>query len=143
MGHETRKILIVDDDPRCLSAVKKILDYNYSFKVDTFDAADKVLTHLYDMEFEEQPEWYDLIFMDVRLPVLEGGTLVKIIKETESKLITKPIIAITGFLDNETAKQLKKVGITEIIEKPITFQKISAIIAKYLNILPKAKTPEA
>jgi FixJ family two-component response regulator len=136
MSHDVKKILIVDDDPICLKIMKTLLVKNYAFDIETFDAPDKVLTHLYDMEFEEQPKWYDLIFMDVRLPVLKGDTLIKIIKETESKLISKPIVAITGFLDEEVTRQLKKVGITDIIEKPITLEKLAMVIEKYLNVLP-------
>jgi CheY-like chemotaxis protein len=131
-----QKILIVDDDLGCLRLIKAILEDNYFFEIETFDAPDKVLTHLYDMEFEEQPKWYDLIFMDIRLPVLKGDALIKIIKETESKLITKPIVAITGFLDKDVIKQLMKVGIEDIIEKPITIEKISPVIEKYLKVLP-------
>jgi response regulator RpfG family c-di-GMP phosphodiesterase len=137
MSGDIKKILYVDDDHGCLKLMKSHLTTNYAFELDTFDSPEKALDHVYNLTDAKDPRWYDLIFLDVRLPIMHADLLTKLIKETELNLVNKPIVAITAYLDEDVEKQLAEVEIIDIIEKPITMEKLAPIIMKHLHILPK------
>jgi|GEM_PF-6842061 len=125
------KILIVDDDRVCLEAIKQLLLNHYQCDVDAVDSVEKALNRIYEMELQWQPKWYDLIFMDINLPILKGDLLTKIIKETESNMEKTPVIAITGSETSVNKKLFFDRGIVEIIIKPVTIEKLNTVIKKY------------
>lgn len=82
-------------------------------------------------QFEIQPEWvesgveaieacenkeYDLIFMDLHMPKMDGTTATKLIRKNNS---TVPIIAITADILANENDQLIKCGFNGVITKPI------------------------
>jgi CheY-like chemotaxis protein len=137
MQEGNKKILYVDDDNGSLKIMSSNLFNNYDFELDTFDSPEKALQHIYNMDYDDRARWYDLIFIDVRMPAIPGDLLTKLVKETELKLITTPVIAVTAYLDDDLKQQLADVKITDIIEKPATIEKLQPIIWKYLMVLPK------
>ncbi len=128
------KILIVDDDHVCLEAIKQLLLSSYQCKVDAIDSAEKALNRINEMELQWQPKWYDLIFMDINMPILKGDLLTKIIKETQSNMENTPVIAITGQETAINEKLFFDRGIVEIIIKPVTVEKLNTVMRKYLRI---------
>jgi CheY-like chemotaxis protein len=128
------KILIVDDDHVCLEAIKRLLLNHYQCEVDAVDSVEKALNRIYEMELQWQPRWYDLIFMDINLPILKGDLLTKIIKETESNMEKIPVIAITGEETAINEKLFFDRGIVEIVIKPVTVEKLDTVMRKYLCI---------
>ncbi len=130
-----KKILIVDDDPICLEFTKTLLIEDYHCDVDVVESAEDALDRIYNMMMEWKPKWYDLILMDIHLPILHGDAVTKIIKETESHAKHIPVIAITvsQLSDLEQTKFLE-MGISDIVRKPVTNEKLAAILKKYLNI---------
>ena len=135
MKVKMKKILIVDDDPVCLKLIKTLLIDNYHCEVDIVESAAQALHCIYEMGMEWKPKWYDLILMDINLPVLNGDVVTKIIKESETRMEHIPVIAIT--VDPTAAVEkdkFLKLGITDIVIKPITNEKLAAIMKKYLNI---------
>lgn len=83
--------------------------------------------------FEESREHYfDLIWMDIMMPVMDGLTAAKTIramKRQEAKTI--PIFAMTSnaFLDDK--KQSKEAGMNEHLSKPLDEKKLMNTIWKY------------
>lgn len=83
--------------------------------------------------FEESREHYfDLILMDIMMPVMDGLTAAKTIramKRQEAKTI--PIFAMTSnaFLDDK--KQSKEAGMNEHLSKPLDEKKLMNTIWKY------------
>jgi two-component system sensor histidine kinase/response regulator len=134
MNKDIKKILIVDDDPICLKAVKTLLIDNYQCKVDVAVSATQALNRIYEMGLEWEPKWYDLIFMDINMPVLNGDKVTKIIKETEANMKTIPVIAITTADSAKRQNEFLKLGITEVLIKPITVDQLKVVMKKYLGI---------
>ena len=134
MNKNTKKILIVDDDPICLKVVKTLLIDNYQCQVDIAVSATQALDRIYEMGLEWQPKWYDLIFMDINMPVLNGDKVTKIIKETEANMKTTPVIAITTADSAKRQDEFLKLGITEVLIKPITAEQLKVVMKKYLGI---------
>jgi len=75
------------------------------------------------------PGMFNLILMDLRMPVMDGLTATKIIKE-ELK-ITIPIVALTGDAGEETKTQCMEIGFDEYCNKPMRRAELLGIIKKY------------
>jgi len=72
-----------------------------------------------------------LIFMDCRMPILDGYEATRILRY--EKGITIPIIAVTANNRNdENEKLCFASGMDDYVEKPIKFADISKIVSKYL-----------
>lgn len=134
IANQKVKILIVDDDHVCLEAIKRLLLNHYQCEVDAIDSAEKALNRVNEMELQWQPRWYDLIFMDINLPILKGDLVTKIIKAESNNMERTPVIAITGQETTINEKLFFDRGIVEIIIKPVTVEKLDIVMRKYLRI---------
>jgi len=80
--------------------------------------------------YEANENKYELIFMDLQMPIMDGFEATKIIRE-ESKDI--PIIALTANAMNEDIARTKALGMQEHLNKPIEIDKIYATLLKYIS----------
>jgi len=73
---------------------------------------------------------FDIIFMDIHMPVMSGVEASLLINKIDSSI---PIIAITT--DNKFCEQLefKDTGIVDYMGKPFTTQELWKILLKYLK----------
>ena len=75
---------------------------------------------------------YDLIFMDINMPVMDGLTASNKIKNNNKN--TPPIIAITAYYDIIEESELENNGIVDVIAKPFNskqvFEKIYYCVQK-------------
>ncbi|HOD39896.1 MAG TPA: response regulator [Candidatus Wallbacteria bacterium] len=64
---------------------------------------------------------YDLVFMDMQMPVMDGYTSTKLIREFEAEngRPPKPIIALTAFAFKEDVQKSMDSGCTDYLAKPI------------------------
>ncbi|MFA5906451.1 MAG: response regulator [Desulfobacula sp.] len=79
---------------------------------------------------------FDLILMDVRMPVLDGIETTKIIRAPESDIKNKgiPIIALTALAMQEDAEKCLKAGMDRYLTKPIHPDKIVYAIADLFKV---------
>jgi PAS domain S-box-containing protein len=78
---------------------------------------------------------FDLIFMDVQMPIMNGLEATKKIREYEKENNKKdtPIIALSaGILKSEQERAFSS-GMSDYLPKPINIDKLKEIINKYLN----------
>ena len=75
----TRKIIMVDDEPDINLTIKKALEDNGFFQVDTFNDADSALVTF-------KPEVYDLALLDIKMPGTSGFQLWRKLREMDKKL---------------------------------------------------------
>lgn len=74
---------------------------------------------------------YDLILMDIQMPIMDGFEATKKIRELNSNI---PIIALSAAVLIEDKEKTKQAGMNAHLEKPIDQQKLSEAIFKYLDI---------
>ena len=83
--------------------------------------------------FEESREnYFDVILMDIMMPVMDGLTATKTIrslKRQEAKTI--PIFAMTANAFLEDKKQSQEAGMNEHLSKPLDEKKLTSMIWKY------------
>lgn len=71
---------------------------------------------------------YDIIMMDMRMPVMSGYEAITKIRETDR---TTPIIAQTAYALTNDEENLIELGCTDYISKPISKEKLLNTISKY------------
>ena len=78
-------------------------------------------------------EKYDLILMDINMPVMDGISATKIIKDIENSNYKIPIVALTAnSIAGDKEKYLAQ-GMDDYLSKPIEFDKLISILKKYLQ----------
>ena len=87
-------------------------------------------------------EQYDLIFMDIQMPVMDGveATHEIVNYEIEEKLTHTPIVALTANALNGDRERFISEGLDEYIAKPIETNELLFILKKFLQ--PKVKVEE-
>jgi signal transduction histidine kinase/CheY-like chemotaxis protein len=86
------------------------------------------------MVSEQPPAYYDLIFMDVHMPVMDGYEATKRIRAMKRRdLQTIPIIAMTADAFVEDIRKAHEVGMNGHIAKPISLESLRAEVAKWLK----------
>jgi len=115
------KILIVDDDPNVLYAVRMIFEKE-GYDVVEADRGEKGM-RVFD---NEHP---DVVFMDVTMPDMCGLEAMKKIRERSDV----PVIVITGYGTMETAIKAVQLGAYEYITKPLDADKIRLLARRALE----------
>ena len=92
---------------------------------------------------KQKPELYDIVLMDIQMPVMDGVTATKILRNELGW--TKPIIALTaGVLNSERAQYLA-VGMNDLVPKPIDsndlFRAINGCLYSYQSEQAELPSP--
>ncbi|MGM0417174.1 MAG: Hpt domain-containing response regulator [Thermodesulfobacteriota bacterium] len=120
-------ILLADDNPINQEMVKKIL-VNYGYKVLTALNGSEVL----DLIFSKTE--FDLILLDINMPVLNGIDTARKIRSSENEEIKNiPIVALTG---NETKLEIQEIyqsGINSYVAKPASPEQLIDIVSKSIR----------
>lgn len=117
-------ILIIDDEEQLISMNETILnDFGYTIKTST-NSIDGLEI------FKLDPYKYDLVMTDYAMPKMNGIELAKNIINIRKNI---PIILCTGYNNQDIIEDARKIGITNIINKPITVQALLKIIRDTLD----------
>lgn len=77
---------------------------------------------------------YDIIFMDIQMPVMDGLTSAKKIREIEQETNRHvPIVAMTANAMNEDRQACMKAGMDEFITKPVSLENVNRVLELYIN----------
>ena len=83
--------------------------------------------------FRENPEKYDIVFMDIQMPEMDGFKATRSIRSMgKEKSKTIPIIAMTANVFKEDIDNCLKSGMNDHIGKPLDFDAVLNILKKYL-----------
>ncbi|TAL24947.1 MAG: response regulator [Nitrospirae bacterium] len=119
----SEKILIAEDNENNRKLISDILVYYGYEVVEAKDGAEAV-----EMVAGEKP---DLILMDIQMPVMDGLTALKIIRN-DLKMKGVKIIALTSFAMKGDRERFLKVGFDDYITKPIDTRILPGIVKNIL-----------
>ena len=108
-----KKILIIDDERSIRRALREILEFE---EYDVFEAENG--QEGLDLLKANQ---YDLVFCDIKMPLLDGMEVLEAVKKTENDT---PFIMISGHGTIETAVEAIRKGAFDFIEKPLDLNRI-------------------
>ncbi|OKY27459.1 response regulator [Thalassotalea sp. PP2-459] len=77
-------------------------------------------------------ESYDLVFMDLQMPIMDGLTATKIIRAND-QFSNLPIIAMTAHAMQEELDRCLEVGMNDYFTKPIDPNALYILLSKWLN----------
>jgi signal transduction histidine kinase/FixJ family two-component response regulator len=120
---ENVSVLVVDDEPTQLLMTSEML-VKEKMKCVTETNPDKVFTHLNE-------DMFDIIFVDIKMPRLNGVDLVRKLRSDYPKG-TIPIIALSARSDISRS-DLQSIGFTDFLTKPFTSQQLYTIIYHYVK----------
>ncbi len=81
--------------------------------------------------FSKNPERYDLILMDVQMPIMDGYEATRTIRELDKKI---PIIAMTANVFREDVEKCLEAGMNDHLGKPLDVAEVVEKIGKYLDL---------
>ena len=73
----------------------------------------------------------DVILMDIAMPVLDGISSTRAMRELE-ELSTTPILCLTAFGDFYR-ERAKMAGCNDVLQKPIDFRKLDALLLRHTH----------
>ncbi|MCK4339000.1 MAG: sigma-54-dependent Fis family transcriptional regulator [Candidatus Cloacimonetes bacterium] len=118
-------ILVVDDEKNIRRTLRDILQ-DEGYNVTASESGEEALNLLSD-------NFFDLIFLDVKLPGIDG---IEVLKRVKKDYMGLDVIVISGHSTIKIAVQAVKMGAYDFLEKPLSLHKI-VISAK--NIAEKRK----
>ncbi|MFA4829000.1 MAG: NAD(P)H-dependent oxidoreductase subunit E [Thermodesulfovibrionales bacterium] len=106
---EKPRILIVDDELIVIRSAERVL------KSEGYDVEGALGGREAIMKIEQNS--YDLVFTDLKMPEVDGITLIRWIKKTKPSI---GIVIITGYPSQDTIKEALELGIIDYVPKPFT-----------------------
>lgn len=77
---------------------------------------------------------YDIIFMDIDMPIKDGILATQEIKAEEGPLQRMPIIALTALAMEGDREYILGRGLDDYLSKPLTREKLEYVLHKYLHV---------
>jgi CheY-like chemotaxis protein len=85
-----------------------------------------------DALFLAQNYHYDLIFMDIGLPDMDGCTVTEGIRKLPEPYSKVPVVALTAYADIKTEERAYQVGMNEFFIKPLTTEMVYEAISQFI-----------
>ena len=124
-----KSILLVEDNELNCEISREVLE-DFGIKVHMAEDGSVAL----NMMKKAKPGDYDLILMDVQMPIMDGFEATRKIRALPDKRIAEiPIIAMTANAFAEDCQAALDAGMNEHVTKPVDFDKLKVTLAKFLT----------
>jgi len=116
------RILVVDDDPLMLDFLKEAL-LRQGYKVDTAEDGEEALRKV-------EEEGYDLVITDVRMPGVDGMTVLESVKRD---FADTEVVVITAYGTIRNAVEAMKMGAYDYLTKPFSVEEVEVVVQRALE----------
>lgn len=115
-------VLLAEDTPEIQALVAAIIRKT-GLQVETANNGDEAVRMASDKS-------YDLLLMDIQMPVMDGFTAVQILR---ARNYDRPIVALTANAMREDEEQCMAVGFDGFVAKPVQREQLYSILNEYIN----------
>jgi two-component system, sensor histidine kinase and response regulator len=123
---ESKRVLLVEDNPVNQKVALAMLR-KYDLQIDTAGNGAEALQALSSIS-------YDLVFMDVQMPVMDGIEAVKQIRSGSGVLNSKvPVIAMTAHAFDEDRQRCLDAGMDDFLSKPVIPGALAETLERWLG----------
>ncbi|KAA8612729.1 CheY CheY receiver [Pyrenophora tritici-repentis] len=126
------KVLVAEDNKTNQEVVLRMLKledvYDVTVAKDGQEALDRV------MESMERQAPYNLIFMDVQMPNLDGLQSTRLIRQSG---FSAPIVALTAYAEESNVKECLESGMDFFLSKPIRRPALKHVLKTYCQTIPE------
>jgi signal transduction histidine kinase/CheY-like chemotaxis protein len=120
-----RRVLVVDDNETNRMVAVGLLE-RFGCDVQAVEDGERAVERL-------SLESFDLILMDCQMPVMDGFTATRIIREREQKASAyTPVVAMTAFSRAEDREACTLAGMDDYLAKPVKADELRMILNKWL-----------
>ena len=113
----TPRVLVVDDEDDIRQLIIKVLSDFVVLEAANGHEALEIA----------QRERLNLVITDIRMPKMDGLTLLGHLKDEYPEI---PVLGISGYIDSETVKER---GFNGFLEKPMALARLKTMVHDYLN----------
>lgn len=129
LDYKGKRILLVEDNEinrEIAGTLIREMGIMVEEAVDGGEAVDKVM--------RSEEGYYDLIFMDIQMPVMDGYQAARAIRGLERRDVCRmPIIAMTANAFEEDVRAAIRAGMNAHFSKPIDLDALESLLSRYLN----------
>lgn len=119
------KVLFVEDNDISRELIRRIFKRIQQIDVDVARDGAEALNLFSESE-------YDLVFMDIQLPEMDGFEVTRRIREINRRLSRHtPVVAVTAFVGSEDQQRCQDAGMDDYVPKPLSTQELLKKIEKY------------
>ena len=130
-------ILCVDDNPANLLLVQTLLG--------DMGAHVSIANNGYEAVKKAAEQTFDLIFMDVQMPGMDGRQATEAIRQAEMTSATRapvPIIALTAHALANEKRALLQSGLDDYLSKPISERQLAQVVLKWTGLALRNQSSE-
>src|SRR5579859_4972676 len=126
-GHAPKKVLVVDDEPTICDLYLKALDKK-KYSVEAAHSGQEALNAISQAQ-------YDFIFLDLKMPGMDG---VETFKEIKKKNLRSIVVIVTAYPDSELLVEAMRLGPLTVVLKPFDMSEIQRSIESLALMTSKA-----
>ncbi len=120
MQNDTRRVLIVDDNPNMSNLLSDMLEV-FEFTSQRAADGEEALSLLNQNDFA-------LLITDLRMPKMSGLELLKAVKDKYPQL---PVVVITGYSTEATENELLSAKADGFLNKPFRMNDIETVLRRF------------
>ncbi len=124
LSTKSARVLLVEDNELNQQVAKRLLE-GFGVEVDVAENGRKALEALWQTT-------YDLVFMDIQMPEMDGLTATRLIRSDE-RYKKLPIVAMTAHAMRGDREKSLEAGMNEHLTKPIDPQKLHEALNRFLT----------
>jgi len=120
---KAKPILVADDEEMIVQPVQRFFAKHGLVVFTAEDGVDAI------EEFKRHQHEIGLVLLDLRMPRLSGTEAFSIIHHLNPSIVG---VLMTGFGEDMASTDHVRMGLSEVLQKPFTFEELSQVLEKYL-----------
>ena len=125
------RILLAEDNPVNKRVAVRFLE-RLGYRIDTVGNGEEAVVAI-------QRQAYDLVFMDVRMPELDGLAATRRIRAEFPPSRQPRIVAMTAYATREDLAACRAAGMDAALTKPVRFEQLAVILQQQATVISKTK----